>query len=291
MYCKLRCKNCFIYSKWKIIRVSIKLSSLDTQSIEISTLGGVYSVGAQQSTLQNVQQSGFSCPLKSDSFESSSVKAARHSLLGAYDDFLAVCAPRMLASKYLNEDYLKKALGKNPKISDILYANGIVPKVEVSNVNGKNISHFMETYDRAKELGAYLNTDDYRALLEAALLHDIGKAFIPSEILNKPGALTAEERKIVDLHSQIGAEVLKTSNINPKAIEAVRLHHLEYNNAQKQGNEIAQILSVADVYSALSDERPYKRKFSPEEIKYVMQTDPKLNQAIVKDIFSPALAA
>ena len=195
------------------------------------------------------------------------------------------CCTKIYLNKYINEGLIKKAAASNPRISEILAQKGLEANVEIENVTGKIQEHFLSTYNKAKELGANLPLDEYSALLQASLLHDIGKAFIPKEILNKPSALTANEREIVDLHAEIGAEVLKSLNLSPKTVEAVRLHHTECSSPIKQNSEMAQILSVADVYSALGEERPYKKPFTNEQVRSIMQNDTRLNQDVVNNIF------
>lgn len=211
--------------------------------------------------------------------------AARNPIEAAVDDCLVRVAPKIYLNKYINEGLIKKAAASNPRISEILAQKGLEANVEIENVTGKIQEHFLSTYNKAKELGANLPLDEYSALLQASLLHDIGKAFIPKEILNKPSALTANEREIVDLHAEIGAEVLKSLNLSPKTVEAVRLHHTECSSPIKQNCEMAQILSVADVYSALGEERPYKKPFTNEQVRSIMQNDTRLNQDVVNNIF------
>lgn len=211
--------------------------------------------------------------------------AARNPIEAAVDDCLVRVAPKIYLNKYINEGLIKKAAASNPRISEILAQKGLEANVEIENVTGKIQEHFLSTYNKAKELGANLPLDEYSALLQASLLHDIGKAFIPKEILNKPSALTANEREIVDLHAEIGAEVLKSLNLSPKTVEAVRLHHAECSSPIKQNSEMAQILSVADVYSALGEERPYKKPFTNEQVRNIMQNDTRLNQDVVNNIF------
>lgn len=211
--------------------------------------------------------------------------AARNPIEAAVDDCLVRVAPKIYLNKYINEGLIKKAAASNPRISEILAQKGLEANVEIENVTGKIQEHFLSTYNKAKELGANLPLDEYSALLQASLLHDIGKAFIPKEILNKPSALTANEREIVDLHAEIGAEVLKSLNLSPKTVEAVRLHHTECSSPIKQNSEMAQILSVADVYSALGEERPYKKPFTSEQVRNIMQNDTRLNQDVVNNIF------
>lgn len=211
--------------------------------------------------------------------------AARNPIEAAVDDCLVRVAPKIYLNKYINEGLIKKAAASNPRISEILAQKGLEANVEIENVTGKIQEHFLSTYNKAKELGVKLPLDEYSALLQASLLHDIGKAFIPKEILNKPSALTAKEREIVDLHAEIGAEVLKSLNLSPKTVEAVRLHHTECSSPIKQNSEMAQILSVADVYSALGEERPYKKPFTNEQVRNIMQNDARLNQDVVNNIF------
>lgn len=225
--------------------------------------------------------------LSTDYFANSNANLSGTSnpLVSTLDDCLSRFAPKIYLSKYMNRNVLEDAVKQNPKIAEILSTKGLSPEIHMENITGKNQEHFLTTYNKAKELGSTLPLDEDSSLLQASLLHDIGKAFIPPEILNKPGKLTDEEKEIVDLHASIGAEVLKTTNLSPKIIEAVALHHTEYTNPRKQNNEAAQILSVADVYSALKEERPYKKKFSDEQVRDIMQKDPKLDPDIVNQIF------
>ena len=206
-------------------------------------------------------------------------------MITVFDDLMAKVAPKMYLNKYISKNVIENAVQNNPNIAQILSSKGLTPTVYMENVRGKNENHFMTTYLKAKELGKDLPLDEYSYLMQASLLHDIGKVFIPPEILNKPGKLTSEEKEIVDLHAQLGYEILKTTPLNPKVLDAVRLHHMPVSDFQKQNSKISQIVSVADVYSALKEERPYKAKLPEDEVRRIMQSDEKLNQEIVNDIF------
>lgn len=246
-------------------------------TLQKAGLGYLKTQGANSASINN----------QYDYFTHSNVSktAARNPIEAAVDDCLVRVAPKIYLNKYINEGLIKKAAASNPRISEILAQKGLEANVEIENVTGKIQEHFLSTYNKAKELGVNLPLDEYSALLQASLLHDIGKAFIPKEILNKPSALTAKEREIVDLHAEIGAEVLKSLNLSPKTVEAVRLHHTECSSPIKQNSEMAQILSVADVYSALGEERPYKKPFTNEQVRNIMQNDTRLNQDVVNNIF------
>ena len=104
-------------------------------------------------------------------------------------------------------------------------------------------------------------------LCRAAPLHDIGKATIPAEIINKPGPLTAEEFEIVKTHTTAGAEILAGSRspVLEMAGEIALTHHERWDGAGYPqglaGEEIplvGRIVAVADVLDALANERPYK---------------------------------
>ena len=112
----------------------------------------------------------------------------------------------------------------------------------------------------------------------ASALHDIGKIAIDEKILNKPGCLTPEEFEIVKEHTVIGSDMLrKLENFNTEpllqtAYSIARWHHERwdgcgYPDGLKE-NEIpieAQIVSLADVYDALTSERCYKRAYSHKQ--------------------------
>lgn len=195
-------------------------------------------------------------------------------------------APQVYLSKHMNYSAIKDAMDKNPQIRELLDKSGVPVKINMENLRGKNQDHFITTYQKASEIGANLSKEEQTKLMKAALLHDIGKALIPSEILNKPGALTKEERKIVNLHAELGAEILKAQNVDKDVVEAVLLHHTDCGNPEKRQNKISQILSVADVHSALKEERPYKERFSDRRVREIMQGDNKLNQQFVSQAFT-----
>lgn len=129
-----------------------------------------------------------------------------------------------------------------------------------------------------------------------AMFHDIGKTFIPNEILNKPGKLTPDEFEIIKTHSFKGFDysknVLKLSTTSYMGI----LHHHEkwdgtgYPNNLK-GDDISlfgQIISIADVYDAITSKRPYKDATLPSEaIELLMASSgSSFNPLLVKKFIS-----
>ncbi|MDP2231875.1 HD-GYP domain-containing protein [Methylotenera sp.] len=121
----------------------------------------------------------------------------------------------------------------------------------------------------AKELG--LSEAETKQAGLAGLLHDIGKAGIPLEVLNKPGALTDEEFILVKLHPERGHELLLQANIVDEVVLDVCLHHHEKVNGkgyphQLKADEIsifAKMGAVCDVYDAITSNRPYKEGWEP----------------------------
>ncbi len=115
-------------------------------------------------------------------------------------------------------------------------------------------------------------------IVTASILHDIGKISIPDSILNKPGRLTKEEFEIMKLHTVKGYEFLQQfPNIIDESIynyscDICRHHHERWDGKGYPdalvGDEIsiwAQVVSVADVYDALTSERVYKKAFSHDK--------------------------
>ncbi len=112
-----------------------------------------------------------------------------------------------------------------------------------------------------------------------ALLHDIGKTQIPNEILNKPGKLIGEEIVIMKNHTQFGYDILKNyDEISGLSRVGALLHHERMDGSgypfKKKGDEIsefARIIAIADTYDAMTSNRVYKKKMSPDKaIEYLI---------------------
>ncbi len=107
----------------------------------------------------------------------------------------------------------------------------------------------------------------------AAVLHDMGKLFIPNGIINKPGFLTDEERKIMQTHSLKGARFLmEIDGITKLASLSAMDHHIRYNgtgypNIKRnwRPNLISQMISISDAFDAMRSHRPYQ-KSKPQEL-------------------------
>jgi putative two-component system response regulator len=132
------------------------------------------------------------------------------------------------------------------------------------------MAHFSELI--AKGLG--LSAADQELLLEAAPMHDIGKVGIADGILLKPGRLTPDEFDVMKQHAIFGYEILKgsSSKVLQAGADIARAHHEKFDGTgypqglQGEGIPIfSRIVAVADVFDALTSERPYKKAWSLEQ--------------------------
>ncbi|WP_375463141.1 HD-GYP domain-containing protein [uncultured Methylobacterium sp.] len=118
-----------------------------------------------------------------------------------------------------------------------------------------------------------LGRADHHRLAKAALLHDIGKSRIPSEILNKPAGLTPEEQRLMRRHPDIGADLLVAQGgFEPAIIDVVRHHHERIDGtgypAGLSGSAIAdlvRVVAICDVFSALTERRSYRDAIASSE--------------------------
>ena len=114
---------------------------------------------------------------------------------------------------------------------------------------------------------------DIERLYSAAMFHDIGKVKIPLAVLDKPGRLNERERTLLETHPAAGYEILKdTPGISAEILDAVRHHHeyldgSGYPDALSAASisDIVRILTIADIFAALIEQRAYKTTMPREE--------------------------
>lgn len=118
----------------------------------------------------------------------------------------------------------------------------------------------------------HLNAEEKQSLQVASLLHNIGIVSIPETILNKPGPLSAEERKIIQAHPGLAEMLIKGSKSLESVLPAILYHHERYDGngypSGLKGEEIpflARVLGVVEAYHAMISVRPYRPKMSHEE--------------------------
>lgn len=187
------------------------------------------------------------------------------------------------------EEIMKKSgnvIDIMPNIRDIV-DSVIANKDVVSNMN-RILGHHEYTYLHCVNVSIYsvligtrlnLTHAELYHLGTAAILHDIGKRFIPIEILDKPGKLTKEEFDIIKTHPVKGYEVLKGCRELTSTIKAgVLQHHERYDGTgypmglkAKEISKYGRILAIADTYDAMISDRAYHKAYSPSEaIEFLM---------------------
>ena len=131
----------------------------------------------------------------------------------------------------------------------------------------------MSHYSRVLALAAGFSERDAEELLNAAPMHDVGKIGIPDAVLRKPGKLDAEEWAVMREHAQIGAQIIgeHSSGLLHMAREIALSHHEKWDGSGYPnglaGEDIplvGRIVAIADVFDALTSERPYKKAWSVE---------------------------
>ncbi|GLS90584.1 two-component system response regulator [Psychromonas marina] len=119
-------------------------------------------------------------------------------------------------------------------------------------------------------------------LRNAARMHDIGKIGIPDEVLLKPGKLDADEWAIMQKHVEYGVEILgkQETDLLVLAVEVAKYHHEKWDGSGYpngiSGEEIplsARIVAIADVFDALTSDRPYKKAWSVEKAVALIESE------------------
>ncbi|OOM74727.1 cyclic di-GMP phosphodiesterase response regulator RpfG [Clostridium puniceum] len=159
--------------------------------------------------------------------------------------------------------------------------NVLLSLVDIKSMDNYTYSHCVNVAVISIVLGISLNLPkrDLTYLCIGALIHDIGKSFIPTEVLQKPDNLTLEEFEIIKKHPKRGYDFLGNFFNLSSHIKLIVLQHHErfdglgYPNGLL-GDEISyltKIVTIADVYDALTSDRPYKRAMCPSDaLEYLM---------------------
>jgi putative nucleotidyltransferase with HDIG domain len=137
-----------------------------------------------------------------------------------------------------------------------------------------------------------LDEDALASLVEGALLHDIGKTKIPLDVIKKPGALDKHERRLMESHTTLGAEILVQSDgLRPLTPLLALEHHRTVKGFGYPDlgdgvipHPMSQIVSVADIYEAITGARTYQAPTPPERACLILAriAGDKLNTALVK---------
>ncbi len=155
--------------------------------------------------------------------------------------------------------------------------------------------HCDRVMNYALKLAEIIKLDEARMadLRYAAQLHDIGKIGIPAHILNKPGSLDKEERKIIEEHPRTGAAIVSEIDFLFQAAQIILEHHEHVDGMGypdgKKGDELlieSKILAIVDVYDALTSERAYRKAFTKEKALEIVKSEKnRMFDAALTDVF------
>ena len=191
---------------------------------------------------------------------------------------------------------IEAAAKTNPKIREILSKHNLSVKINEKELEKLKSGHLQSTRITAAKIYSGLPTElksqvDPKVLQEAAMFHDYGKILIPDSVLNKDGKLTEDEWKIMEEHSELGAELLKNKNLDKRTIDLIKYHHQtpNKNGYPSISDEFeygldSEILSVADKYEALREERSYKPAMSKQDALAIIAQDVK-NGLVSQEVF------
>lgn len=118
-----------------------------------------------------------------------------------------------------------------------------------------------------------------------ALIHDLGKIGTCSEILNKPGPLSPEERLHINKHPELGEQICKPLKAFEEIRDIIRHHHEKLDGSgypdQLKGEDISlavRIVTIADIFDALTSDRPYRQALSPEKAAKILFEEASKNK-------------
>ena len=149
--------------------------------------------------------------------------------------------------------------------ANLSFATALVATLDARDQYTAGHSAAVAIYSRdiARRMGV---SEDEQSLVHlCGLVHDIGKIGLPAGVLEKPGALTLEERRILEQHSEIGERILAKVDDYAEIAAIVRHHHERVDGNGypdgRVGDEIpllSRIIAVADAYNAMTSHRPYR---------------------------------
>ena len=169
-------------------------------------------------------------------------------------------------------------------IEEVMSKKGLmINLVDIKSLDSYTYQHSVNVAVISLVIGIEMQMHKFELLdlCIGALVHDIGKAFIPKELLNKEGKITNEEYRIIQQHTTKGYEYLRgVYDISvPSRIIALQHHEKISGQGYPEGrngeiiSNLSKIVAVANIYDSLTSERIYRKAMSPNEaIEYIMAT-------------------
>jgi len=182
--------------------------------------------------------------------------------------FVPALAAQRLLTMYQEQARLVGDLGaanRRLESANLSFATALVAALDARDQYTAGHSAAVAVYARDIAVRLGLSEEEQNLTHLAGLVHDIGKVGLPPGLLEKPGSLTLEERRIMEEHSAIGERILAKVDDYREIAKIVRHHHERIDGQGYpdgiQGNDIpliSRILAVADAYNAMTSGRPYR---------------------------------
>ncbi|MHB1405114.1 MAG: HD-GYP domain-containing protein [Desulfitobacteriaceae bacterium] len=229
-----------------------KGQAVTAQVFELAYKREIYVVSYEWTELAGPKQSA---DFKDDQFQKAPLKHIRYN------------------SYFIRIDYLKQALPILARsLQELERCHGFPGFSWLDNHDRYTYIHSVNVALLATIIGIHMGygNEGLSNLASGAVLHDWGKLLVPREILHKPSALSPEEFQVIKSHPARGEQVLRDVGWPDKVLRVIREHHERWRGQgypdSLRAGEIhpnAQIVAVADVFDALTEDRPYKVRMSP----------------------------
>ncbi len=192
--------------------------------------------------------------------------------------------------EFTDKKLIMSLIRGNKKVLNLLNKYDIELEINIKNLESITNVHLNPTLEIAygimEELSSFIrfSVSDKKAVIRGAIFHDFGKVLIPDNVLNSKNKLNTNERKIVELHAQLGYELLKASKqFDEKTLNIIRNHHKFIDGSGYPENKIeldilTHIITAADIYTALREKRSYKESISSEKALEIMENLVKSNK-------------
>jgi len=262
----------------KANEVSELVKVLTTDAAEVRAQGGAAAI-LRRRGVTHVSVDAL-CALAEGTGKEQSLSPVRETYAGALD-VMRSAVSRARTGTPLNVEGAEHTVDR--LIDCILHEqSAMLGLVSVKNYDEYTFTHALHICILCLGLGHAigLSTDRLKELGVAALLHDVGKVFVPLEILRKPEKLSPEEFEAIARHPIDGALILFRQERAPAVAPVVAFeHHIQCNGTgypHVEGrwdlNLYSLMVSIADVYDALTTERPYRPPLSPNRALEIMHT-------------------
>ena len=200
---------------------------------------------------------------------------------------------------YLREKIQKLIRQANQSSIEAIFAFAKTLELK-DHYTGEHVENTVK-YVTAIATALNLPQEEIELVRQASILHDLGKIGITENILKKKSKLTRREFKEIKKHPQIGADILRPIQYLHNLIPYIFYHHERWDGKGYpggiKGEEIpmgARIIAIADVYQALTSDRPYRKAYPKNEAVRIIKNgsgtrfDPRIVAAFLKILYPPA---